>query len=109
MGLSKRRNREEIMVLIEDYLSRDQSMEEYCKAERLNIETFKWWYYRYKREKGKQEIKPGSFIPLHRTVMQANKKIYSIEIEYQNGIRWRLESEFSIPLFKEISRYIEEV
>ena len=92
----KRRSFTEVQTILDDYRSSGLSIERYCSENDLNVGTFHWWLVREKKHTKRIQSSP-SFIRLDSPSpsVKALSKV-SFEIEYINGTRACIRSEFTL-------------
>ncbi len=94
---NKKEQREQMMVMIEDWQSSGLNQRAYCKANKVRYHVFHYWYRMYR---SKQTTDTGSFLPV-KVVSPVSKE--QITIIGASGIK------VQIPLTKQSIDFVKQL
>lgn len=81
----KKRSREEMFPIIEEWQTSKENKKAFCKQKGIAISVFYYWQKRYIEEQGS-----GGFVPIRINTKGKVSRSSVIEIEYPNGVLVRL-------------------
>jgi len=89
---TKRRSAEEMFPLIEQYLSRPEKQDDFCRAHDLPKAVFAYWLRRYRSSQAKEE---EGFVELLSS-SDTSSSFPGLEVEYPNGVKIRIHRDISL-------------
>ena len=101
---SRRRTREEIKALIENWRSSKLSRSEFCRREVLGIQTFCNWIKRFGGTPIIKTKSPMSFIPAQTSKHHQTIESQHIEIKFPNGVQCRFPTNSDIKHIAQIAK-----
>jgi len=84
---SNRNDKRKMYPLVEKWESGSQSKASFCQAHGLSVDTFRYWYNKYKRD---EPGKLGGFVPLEIEQPAVGGSGVNISIRYPNGVSLEL-------------------
>ena len=98
------RRAREMFRVIEQFLSSNQSRQEFCQRHGIRYSTLHWWLGQYRQRNGQSQHNTPSqkkFIPIELKPSAATNQPH-YQIEYPNGVVLHLYGQFDAQLITEL-------